>query len=99
MIIFVYSIALLGMFMSLILFLFFLITPKGNKSVNRILAALILVFGFRIFIALAPGNYGYAYFLKPQLYIHGLKLTCFTTGPLLQQILKLPSRNRMQYIH
>ena len=69
--------------MTLLLFLFFLITPKGNKNENRILAALILVFGFQIFIALSMGNYGYQYFLKPHFYIYALKLTCFTSGPLI----------------
>lgn len=83
MIIIVYSTALLGMFMTLILFIFFLITPKGNKIENRILAALILVFGFQIFIALSLGNYGYQYFLRPHLYMYALKLTCFTSGPLI----------------
>jgi hypothetical protein len=38
----------LGMFMAFILFMFFLITPKGNRIGNRILAALVLVFGFQI---------------------------------------------------
>lgn len=100
MIIFVYSIALLGMFMSLILFFFFLITPKGNRSGNRILAALILVFGFQIFIALSMGNYGYPYFLKPHLYIYGLKLTCFTTGPLIYHYLKtILNRDKSIRIH
>jgi len=50
--IYIYSIAILGMFMTLVLFCFFLITLKGNKTGNRILATLILVFGFQIFIAL-----------------------------------------------
>lgn len=100
MILFVYSIALLGMFMTLILFFFFLITPKGNKSGNRILAALILVFGFQIFIALSLGDYGYAYFLKPHLYIYGLKLTCFTSGPLIYFYLKtLLNRDKLTKIH
>jgi AraC-like DNA-binding protein len=84
----VYSIALLGMFMTLVLFFFFLITPKGNKNENRILAALILVFGLQIFIALSMGNYGYRYFLKPHLYIYALKLTCFTSGPLIFYYIK-----------
>ncbi len=83
MIILVYSTALLGMFMAFVLSVFFLITPKGNKNENRILAALMLVFGFQIFIALSLGSYGYPYFLKPHLYIYILKLTCFTTGPLI----------------
>ena len=81
--IFIYSIAILGMFMTLVLFFFFLITPKGNKTGNRILATLILVFGFQVFIALSLGNYGYEYFIKPHLYIYALKLSCFTTGPLI----------------
>ena len=38
----IYSIAILGMFMTLVLSIFFLITPKGNKNENRILAALIM---------------------------------------------------------
>ena len=81
--IFIYSIAILGMFMTLVLFFFFLITPKGNKTGNSLLAALILVFGFQIFIALSLGNYGYQYFIKPHLYIYALKLSCFTSGPLI----------------
>ena len=98
--IFVYSIALLGMFMTLILFFFFLITPKGNKSGNRILAALILVFGFQIFIALSMGNYGYQYFLRPHLYIYCLKLTCFISGPLIYHYFKaILNRDKSIKIH
>ena len=101
--IFIYSIAILGMFMTLLLLCFFLITPKGNKSGNRILAALILVFGFQIFIALSLGNYGYQYFIKPHLYIYALKLSCFTTGPLIfyyiRSILKNNKPVRVNPIH
>jgi len=81
--IFVYSTALLGMFMTLILFIFFLITPKGRKNENRILAVLILVFGFQIFIALSMGKYGYQHFSNPHLYLYILKLTSLTSGPLI----------------
>ncbi len=88
MVILVYSTALLGMFMALVLSVFFLITPKGNKNENRILAALILIFGFQIFIALALGNYGYRYFLWPHLYLYAMKLTCFASGPLIYYYIK-----------
>ncbi len=84
----IYSIAILGMFMTLVLSIFFLITPKGNKNENRILAALIIVFGFQIFIALSMGNYGYQYVIMPHLYIYALKLTCFTSGPLIFYYIK-----------
>lgn len=86
--IFIYSTALLAMFMALILVVFFLITPKGKKTENRILATLILVFGFQIFIALALGKYGYQYFYKSNLFIYVFKLTCFTTGPLIFYYIK-----------
>ena len=98
--IFIYSVAILGMFMTLILCFFFLITPKGNKQGNRILAALLLVFGFQVFIALALGNYGYQYFLSPQLYIYMLKLTCFTSGPLIFYYIKsFLDKNKSIEIH
>jgi AraC-like DNA-binding protein len=75
--------ALLGMFMTTMLFFFFLFTPKGNRNENRILAGLLIVFGFQIFIALAMGNYTNQYFLRSHLYIYVLKLTRLTAAPLL----------------
>ena len=91
------------MFMSFILFIFFLITPKGNKIENRILAALVLVFGFQIFIALSLGNYGHQYFLRQHLYIYALKLTCFTSGPLIYYYIRaFLNKNksiRFRFIH
>jgi len=89
--IFIYTVAILGMFMTLILFFFFLVTPKGNRHGNRILAALLLVFGFQVFTALALGDYGYEYFISPHLYIYILKLTCFTSGPLIYYYIKARS--------
>ncbi|MEI6884566.1 MAG: AraC family transcriptional regulator [Bacteroidota bacterium] len=86
--IFIYSLAILGMFMTLILSVFFLITPKGNKPENRILSALILVFGFQIFISLALGNYGLQYFIRPHLFIYVFKLTSFLSGPLMYYYIK-----------
>jgi AraC-like DNA-binding protein len=86
--IFVYCTAILGMFMTIILFIFFLITPKGNKHENRILAALLIVFGFQIFIALSLGKYGFRHFYTPHLYLYILKLTCFTSGPLIFHYVK-----------
>ncbi|MEI7492575.1 MAG: AraC family transcriptional regulator [Bacteroidota bacterium] len=98
--IFIYTVAILGMFMTLILFFFFLVTPKGNRHGNRILAALLLVFGFQVFTALALGDYGYEYFISPHLYIYILKLTCFTSGPLIYYYIKaFLDRNKSIKIH
>ena len=63
--IFIYSIAILGMFMTLLLLCFFLITPKENNPGTRLLPALILVFGFQILIPLPLGNSEYSILSNP----------------------------------
>ncbi len=97
---FIYSVALLGMFMTTLLFFFFLLTPKGSRIENRILAALLIVFGLQIFIALAMGNYANQYFIRSHLYIYVFKLTRLTAAPLMYYYLRaFLNKNKPITIH
>jgi AraC-like DNA-binding protein len=91
--IFIQTIAWTSILILILLSLFFILTPRGNKTQNYILVALLVVFIFQIFISLSLGNYGHKSIFKPHLYIYSLKLFSFIAGPLLFIYIKAGLRN------
>ena len=71
---------LLSVFLTSILALFFIVTKKGFSAENRILAALLVIFGFQIIYSF---TLSYEYFIDWHKPIFLLRQTSFLIGPLI----------------
>jgi AraC-like DNA-binding protein len=73
---------IISVFVSLMLVVFFLITPRGSINENRTLAGLLLVFGLQILYSYMTSNYGFRYFMEWHKPIFLIRQTALLTGPL-----------------
>ncbi len=80
---FSYSITLLGIFIAVVLSFFFLITKKGRKPANMIMAMLLLLFGIQIFYSFSISDTAYSYFMGWHKPLFLLRQTALLTGPLI----------------
>ncbi|NOU47165.1 MAG: helix-turn-helix transcriptional regulator [Bacteroidales bacterium] len=78
-----YNIALLSFFITIVLMLFFLITKKGRKTANFIMATLLLLFGVQIFYSFSVSDPVFTYFMGFHKPLFMLRQTAFLTGPLI----------------
>jgi AraC-like DNA-binding protein len=79
---FFFMLVTISVFLAFVLSVFFLFTPRGNSSDNRILALLLLVFDFQIIFSFMTSWYGSYYFMAWHKQIFLLRQTSFLTGPL-----------------
>jgi AraC-like DNA-binding protein len=77
------SITLLSLFLTIMLCSFFLITKRGNKTENKILATFLFLFAIQIFYSFAVSTYAFQYFIEWHKSIFLLRQTAFLTGPLI----------------
>jgi len=75
------GLTLLGLFITVVLSVFFLITQKGNRTENIILSLLLIFFGFQIVYSFTTSNYAWQYFMKWHKFIYLLKQTSLLIGP------------------
>ena len=80
---FFYDITILGFFITIVLSVFFLVTKKGRKPANMILAILLLLFGFQIFYSFSISISAYLYFMDWHKPLFLLRQTALLTGPLI----------------
>jgi AraC-like DNA-binding protein len=78
-----YNIALVSFFIAIVLTLFFLITKKGRKTANVIMAILLLLFGVQIFYSFSISDPVYPYFMDFHKPLFALRQTALLTGPLI----------------
>ena len=94
MIVFFFSIALLSLFATSVLAIFFVITRNGVRKVNRLLSCIIILFGFQIIYSFTISNYAYSYFIDWHKALFLLRQTALLIGPFIYFYLHAFLRNR-----
>lgn len=74
---------LFSLFIIIILSCFFILTKKGNKKANIIIAIILLLFGFQIFYSFAVSNFMYSYFMKFHKILFLFRQISLLFGPLI----------------
>jgi len=78
-----YNITVLSFFITIVLTLFFLITRKGRKAANVIMAILLLLFGVQLFYSFSISDPIYTCFMDFHKPLFVLRQTALLTGPLI----------------
>ena len=73
---------IISVFLGCLLSVFFFVTPKGERSQNRILSALLAVFCLQIFYSFVTSSYAFQYFLGGHKVLFLIRQTSFLIGPL-----------------
>lgn len=81
--VFFFSIALLSLFITSVLSIFFIITKNGTRKVNLLLSCIIILFGFQIAYAFTISSHGYSYFINSHKALFLLRQTTLLIGPLI----------------
>lgn len=76
-----FSIAILSLFVTLVLFVFFIVTKKGGKVGNQIMAALLILMGLQIFYSYSISAYAFSYFMNLHKLLFMIRQTALLTGP------------------
>lgn len=73
----------ISVFLTLILSVFFLVTRRGFKTENKILAALLFIFNLQICYSFMTSSFAYMYFMDWHKTIFLVRQTSFLIGPLI----------------
>ncbi|NCA77249.1 MAG: AraC family transcriptional regulator [Alphaproteobacteria bacterium] len=73
---------IISAFITFVLALFFLVTPRGSAPENRTLALLLFIFGMQIIYSFFTSAYAFQYFMDWHKSIFLIRQTGFLTGPL-----------------
>jgi AraC-like DNA-binding protein len=88
------SVTLLSLFITLVLSAFFAVTKKGEKTGNRILAGILILFALQIIFSFTVSNHAYMYFMDWHKSLFLLRQTGFLTGPFIYLYLQAYFTNR-----
>jgi hypothetical protein len=75
------SVTLLSLFITLVLSAFFAVTKKGEKTGNRILAGILILFALQIIFSFTVSNYAYMYFMNWHKSLFLIRQTGLLMGP------------------
>lgn len=88
------SITLLSLFITLVLSVFFAVTKKGEKTGNRIMSGILILFSLQIIFSFTVSNYAFKYFMNYHKSLLLIRQTGFLTGPFIYLYLKSYLSNR-----
>jgi AraC-like DNA-binding protein len=74
---------LISIFLTALLTLFFLLTPRGERQQNIILSLLLMVFGIQIAYSFCTSTFAFRYFMDWHKEIFLMRQTTFLIGPLI----------------
>lgn len=78
-----FSIAILSLFTTIVLALFFWVTRKGEKLANRLMVVLLFLFGLQIIYSFTISNFAYQFFMSWHKGLYLLRQSSLLTGPVI----------------